>query len=167
MTWYAVKFDACEEKVLKNAKWQAENLKDYGANSVWVDWEWCHKDFAGGRDDETDNCKPDKQKYPRGLDYVASEIKKLGLVPCLWLGFAVEPRISDFMKENPEVVLTEYKWWCGKYFYRGQLQLQDRSQPYWRSQYRAQILKDTRDWALQPWGNLRQESFARRLCKDT
>ena len=28
MTWYAVKFDACEDNVLKNAEWQAENLKD-------------------------------------------------------------------------------------------------------------------------------------------
>ena len=142
MTWYAVKFDACEEKVLKNAKWQAENLKDYGANSIWIDWEWCHKDFEGGREDETDNCRPDKQKYPRGLDYVASEIKKLGLVPCLWLGLAVEPRLCDFMKENPEVVLAEYKWWCGKYFY-------DFSHPKYLNEFLPQALKNVRKWGYE------------------
>ena len=43
MTWYSVGFDACEETVLKNARWMSENLKKYGADCIWVDWEWCHK----------------------------------------------------------------------------------------------------------------------------
>lgn len=139
MTWYAVKFDACEEKVLKNAKWQAENLKEYGANSVWVDWEWCHKDFAGGREDETDNYHPDKVKYPHGLDYVASEIKKLGMVPCLWLGYAVEPRMCDFLKENPDTLLVDYKWWCGKYYF-------DYSHPKYLNEYLPKAFKNAREW---------------------
>lgn len=40
MTWYAVMFGACEEKVIANAEWQKKYLADYGADTVWVDWEW-------------------------------------------------------------------------------------------------------------------------------
>ena len=47
MTWYAVKFDACEKIVLENASFQSKHLKDYGADNVWVDWEWYHKDLLG------------------------------------------------------------------------------------------------------------------------
>ena len=115
MTWYSVKFDACEEVVLRNAKWLSENLKDYGANCIWVDWEWCHKDMAGLRDDGASMLSPDKEKYPNGLDFVAAEIKKMGLTPCLWIGFVVESDKIDFIKKNPDVVLTENKQWCGIY----------------------------------------------------
>lgn len=34
MTWYAVKFDACEQAVLENTKLQKELLADYGADTV-------------------------------------------------------------------------------------------------------------------------------------
>ena len=74
MTWYAVKFDASEKTVLENARWLSENLKKYGANSVWVDWEWYHKDMKGVRDDGCDVFHPDPEKYPNGLKCVSDEI---------------------------------------------------------------------------------------------
>ena len=116
MTWYSVKFNACEEKVLKNAKWMSENLKEYGANCIWVDWEWCHKDFTGKRDDDVDFFTPDKEKYPNGLKYVSDKIKEMGLDPALWIGFTVESRMTDFLKENPEIILCDNPIWCGRYF---------------------------------------------------
>lgn len=116
MTWYSVKFNACEEKVLKNAKWMSENLKEYGANCIWVDWEWCHRDFTGKRDDDVDFFTPDKEKYPHGLKYVSDKIKEMGLDPALWIGFTVESRMTDFLKENPEIILCDNPIWCGRYF---------------------------------------------------
>ncbi len=117
MTWYSVKFNACEEIVLKNAKWMAENLKDYGAECIWVDWEWVHKDFTGSRDDGTDFFHPDKERYPHGLKYVSDKIKEMGLTPALWIGFTNESTMTDFMKENPDMILADIPTWCGRYFF--------------------------------------------------
>ncbi|MBQ6803996.1 MAG: hypothetical protein IJP04_05000, partial [Clostridia bacterium] len=84
MSWYAVRFDACEKAVLDNAKIQKEHLARYGANTVWVDWEWCHRDFTGLEHPGTDMFHPDPIAYPHGLGHVADEIKKLGFTPALW-----------------------------------------------------------------------------------
>ena len=52
MTWYSVQFDAGEKTVLENTQWQKEHLKKYGADTIWVDWEWYHRDFSSiGADD--------------------------------------------------------------------------------------------------------------------
>jgi hypothetical protein len=142
MTWYSVKFDACEDVVLRNAKWLSENLKDYGANSIWVDWEWCHKDMAGRRDDGASMLSPDKEKYPNGLDHVASEIKKLGLTPCLWIGFVVESDKIDFIKENPDAVLVEYKQWCGSYFL-------DFSHPKYLNELLPKAISNVKKWGYE------------------
>lgn len=117
MTWYAVKFDASEKTVLENARWLSENLKKYGANSVWVDWEWYHKDMKGVRDDGCDVFHPDPEKYPNGLKFVSDEIRNLGLVPCLWMGVCTDPGENDFIKEHPEAVLLHQRVWCGQYFF--------------------------------------------------
>ena len=117
MTWYSVKFDACEEKVLKNAQWMSKNLKDYGADCVWVDWEWCHKDMSGKRDDGCDCFNPDIEKYPHGLKYVSDKIRELGLTPCLWMGFICDSSENEFIKKNPEIVLKDQPSWPGRYFF--------------------------------------------------
>ena len=46
MTWYSVKFEANEEVVLKNARFQRQFLYDYGAKSIWIDWDWYHEEFG-------------------------------------------------------------------------------------------------------------------------
>ena len=117
MTWYAVKFNACEKAVLDNAEWMSENLKKFGADSVWVDWEWHHRDMKGVRDDGCDIFNPDRDKYPNGLKYVSDKIRDLGLIPCLWMGVCTDPGENDFVKEHPEAVLVHTPVWCGQYFY--------------------------------------------------
>lgn len=117
MTWYAVKFDACESVVLDNASFQAKYLKEYGADTIWVDWEWYHKDLTGIRNDGVDTFNPDKEKYPNGLAYVAKEIKKMGLIPALWVGFTNDPAENDYIKENKDVILAKTSQWCGQYFF--------------------------------------------------
>ena len=116
MTWYAVQFDASEDTVLENAKIQREKLAPYGANALWVDWEWYHQDFSGTGKPGTDIFHPDPERYPHGLAYLASQISALGLIPALWIGATNDPNENEFFHENPEVVLMRKRAWCGQYF---------------------------------------------------
>lgn len=118
MTWYAVKFNADEKTVLENALFQKEHLKDFGANTVWVDWEWYHKGFDADsvRSDGVDTFNPDKEKYPNGLRYVSDRIREMGFIPSLWIGPTNETFETDYLKENPEVLLAKEQSWVGTYF---------------------------------------------------
>ncbi len=118
MTWYAVMFDACEKAVLDNAIWQRDNLRDYGANTVWVDWEWYHCRF--NNEDAPENIgffSPDPVRYPHGLKYVSDKIKEMGFVPALWVGPTSEPAMTDTVKEFIDSVCADRVDWCGRYFF--------------------------------------------------
>lgn len=116
MTWYAVQFDAGEESVLRNARFQAEHLKKYGADTIWVDWEWYHGDFSGTHRPEVDTFHPDAQKYPHGLAPLAAQIADLGLTPALWIGATNDPNENEFLQDCPEALLVRKRAWCGQYF---------------------------------------------------
>lgn len=119
MTWYAVKFDAGEKTVTENTLYQAKHLKDFGANTVWVDWEWYHKglDDESVRDDGVDTFHVDKQKYPNGLKPVSDKIRECGFIPSLWIGYTNETFETDYIKSHPEVLLAVEQSWVGTYFY--------------------------------------------------
>ena len=142
MTWYSVKFDACEDKVLENARFQAEHLKDFGANTVWVDWEWCHKKYEKERFDGVDNFNPDLQKYPHGLGFVADEIKKCGMTPALWLGFTNDQCFTEYEKEHPEISLAHCDTWSGKYYY-------DVTHPEYLNGYLPKAVQQVKDWGYE------------------
>ncbi len=142
MTWYAVGFDACEENVLENTKWQSEHLKKYGADSIWVDWEWYHKDYAGYREDGSDSFVPDPAKYPKGLKYVADKIKENGFTPAIWIGFQNDPAENTYARENPEIVLKAETSWSGTYFY-------DLSHPKYLNEFLPKALQQVKDWGYQ------------------
>ena len=116
MTWYAVMFGACEEKVIANAEWQKKYLADYGADTVWVDWDWYHKDF-GDYNGDFDSFTPDAGKYPHGMKYVSDRIKEDGFVPCIWIGASHDVRENRFLKEHPESLLVKRPSWCGDYWF--------------------------------------------------
>lgn len=142
MTWYAVKFDACEDKVLENARWQAEHLKDYGANTIWVDWEWYHERMCGDRSDGVNSLMPDPKKYPHGMKYVADKIKELGLVPSLWIGYTNEPCENEFIEKYPDIVLAHDITWCGKYYY-------DFSNPHYLEEYLSAAIENVHKWGYE------------------
>lgn len=142
MTWYAVKFDASEKTVLENAKFQAEKLKDYGANAIWVDWEWYHKDLTGARDDGADTFNPDKEKYPNGMKFVSYKIKEYGFTPVLWIGYTNDPGENEYIKNNPEIVLAKDHGWCGQYFF-------DFSHPKYLNEFLPMALKQVSDWGYE------------------
>jgi hypothetical protein len=116
MTWYAVMFNASSRTVLENAKWMAENLKDYGANCIWVDWEWYHSNKTGMESPGVDIFNPSREKYPEGMKYLSDEIKKLGLIPAIWIAATNDTNKNYMLEENPEWILTHKPSWAGQWW---------------------------------------------------
>ena len=117
MTWYALKFGACEKRVLENVEFVKNELLPFGANTIWVDWEWCHRRYERERDDGVNNLVPDREKYPRGLGFIAEKIKEAGLRSALWIGATNDISMSDFEREHPEASLAHNETWSGLYYY--------------------------------------------------
>lgn len=117
MTWYAVQFAASEETVLANAAVQRDKLKAYGANAIWVDWEWYHRNHCGIGDAGVDMFHPDPAAYPNGLKAVADKIRAMGFTPALWIGPTCDPTMNEMMKRHPESVMLHRPMWCGQYFW--------------------------------------------------
>lgn len=115
MTWYAVQFKASEKTVLENTEWQKKNLKKYGADTVWVDWEWYHRNFTSMGGDDHDMYHPDPISYPHGLKYVAEKIEEAGFTPALWIGPTSDPSENEMIKKYPDAVLARKPLWCGQY----------------------------------------------------
>ena len=139
MTWYAVMFDASEETVLENARFQAEHLKDFGANTIWVDWEWYHDEIPCKRTDGVNSLMPDSKKYPNGMKYLSDKIRELGFIPSLWIGYTHEPGPNKYTEKYPEMVLAEYHAWCGYYFY-------DYTNPHYLNEYLPEALGNVEKW---------------------
>ncbi|OGV63334.1 MAG: hypothetical protein A3K19_21840 [Lentisphaerae bacterium RIFOXYB12_FULL_65_16] len=118
MTWYAVKFNASEKMVLDNARWQAAHLAPYGANCIWVDWEWYHSklDTKVPELPDINTFCPDPRRYPNGMKHVSDEIRKLGLVPAIWIGPTNDPNRNAFLLEHPDCILAEQPAWCGRWW---------------------------------------------------
>ncbi len=117
MTWYAVKFSASEKTVLENAEIQREKLKPYGADTVWVDWEWYHRQINWTGADDVDMYHPDPVSYPRGLKKLASDISDMGFIPALWVGPVCDPSENEIIRQHPEAVAVRKTDWCGQYFF--------------------------------------------------
>ena len=128
MTWYAVKFDTSEQVVLENAAIMKSKLYDYGANVLWVDWEWQHETHFKEPPRGVDVFHPLPDRYPNGLAWLADRLSGMGLVPALWVGFTHEPGTTAFIEAHPETVLLDYAYWYGRYTF-------DPSHPTWRQEY--------------------------------
>ncbi len=138
MTWYALMFNTSESLVLSNAAIQAEKLRSYGANVIWVDWEWYHNDFFS-RETRCDTFHPDPLRYPNGLKSVADKIRELGLIPAIWIGATHEVRESDFIRTHPEAVLIEKTSWCGPYFF-------DPTNPAFLDDFIPKVFRQLMEW---------------------
>ena len=128
MTWYAVKFDASEQVILENAEIMKSKLYDYGANVLWVDWEWQHGALTKDGPRGVDVFTPFADRYPGGLAYLAKRLSDMELIPALWVGFTHEPGPTRFIDEHPETVLSDHLYWYGRYTF-------DVSHPTWREEY--------------------------------
>jgi hypothetical protein len=98
-TWYYYYYHITAAEVKANAKWIADNLKDYGATVVQIDDGW-----QRGPGSTRDWTLLHKGYFPDGMADVAAYIKSVGLVPGIWLA----PHGQDnpqLVKENPNVFL--------------------------------------------------------------
>lgn len=141
MTWYALMWDTSEKTLLDNVKIMAEKLGKYGADTVWVDWEWYHNDFFA-KEEKCDIFSPDKEKYPHGLKYIADEIKKYNLIPAVWIAATNDVRENDYLKENNEILLFEKKFWCGHYFF-------DPTHPKFVKEFIPKVFKQLMNWGYE------------------
>ena len=81
-TWYFYYHRITEGETMRNAKWIADNLKDYGAEYVQIDDGW---QGDGTKDDKRDWAELNKYNFPSGMEALASYIKSLGLTPGIWI----------------------------------------------------------------------------------
>ena len=115
MTWYAVKFKASDEVVMRNARGFMEHFRGYTDERpvMWVDWEWSHDRFRGHGEDGEDVMTPRASVYPRGLKPVAEDLEKLGFTPALWVALVSDIRTNALWAAHREWMLGEAMAWCG------------------------------------------------------
>ena len=137
MTWYSIQFDASEETILAAADWMNLNLQDYGADYIWVDWEWLHSDMSGHETDGVSLFSPNG-RYPRGMLYLSNEIRARGCKPALWVAIN-DVNENPFFKEYPDAVLSNDTMWCGNWW-------ADPTYPAVIDTYIPKIFKQITDW---------------------
>jgi hypothetical protein len=143
MTWYALKFNVSEKSVLENAQWLSENLGAYGANCIWVDWEWYHSRIrSAGEHPDIDTFHPDPRRYPGGLKFLAEEIKRRGLVPAIWIGATNDPNRNGLLAAHPEWILAEQVEWCGRWWI-------DPSHPEVIASYIPSVFRQLMEWGFE------------------
>jgi hypothetical protein len=81
-SWYFFYQEINEDEIKLNAKWIAENLKDFGVQYVQIDDGW--QGTGHGLGENRDWSTIDK-RFPSGMDGLAAYIKSLGLKPGIWL----------------------------------------------------------------------------------
>jgi len=114
-TWYYYYQQINENEVRQNARWIADNLKDYGAQYVQIDDGWQGTGRVYTRD--WTNLS---DKFPGGMDKLAAYIKSVGLTPGLWI--APHGQSNDTAVKNlPAVFLRKpdgtsaSETWEGRY----------------------------------------------------
>lgn len=98
-TWEACYFDVNEEKVLA----LADRAVDLGLDMLVLDDGW----FAGRNDDTTSlgDWVADDEKFPKGIPYLAKEVKKKGLKFGLWFEPEMVNPQSRLYKDHPDWIL--------------------------------------------------------------
>ena len=81
-SWYFFYQEIDENEIKLNAKWIADNLKDYGVEYVQIDdgWQGAGHGLGENRDWFSIN-----RRFASGMDQLAAYIKRLGLKPGIWL----------------------------------------------------------------------------------
>lgn len=115
MTWYAVRFAAGDDVVLRNARAFKAAFGDCLAERpvLWVDWEWCHAGFLCGSAEGEDSLTPRRSLYPRGMAPLAADLKDLGFVPALWVSAVSDVKTNAMFAARPDWMLPFAMRWCG------------------------------------------------------
>ncbi len=143
MTWYALQFETAESNVLENARKFQELFGSYAEKLVlWVDWEWCHCCWDGQGEEGCDIFHPRPSAYPNGLNSLAETLRKMGLIPALWIGATNEGRLNKMLQEHPDWLLGQKIFWCGQWWI-------DPSHPKVLSEYIPAVFRQILEWGFQ------------------
>lgn len=116
-TWYYYYSHINESESMRNAKWIADNLKDFGAQYVQIDDGW---QGANPKEGKRDWSQVRPNQFPSGMDKLAAYIKSLGLVPGIWIAPHGQSN-PEFVEQHKEVFLfkpdgtSASKTWEGDY----------------------------------------------------
>lgn len=102
-SWYYYYQEIDELEIQRNAKWIADNLKDYGATYVQIDDGW--QGTGHGMGENRDWTTIDK-RFPHGMDLLAKHIKHLGFKAGIWLAPHGQSNVA-VVKANPGVFLLK------------------------------------------------------------
>ena len=102
-TWYYYYPKITAAEVKRNAQWIAENLKDFGAKYVQIDDGW---QGGGGRDGQRDWTTVNPERFPDGMEELASYVSGLGLTPGIWLAPHGQSR-PQVVDQYPNVFLLK------------------------------------------------------------
>src|SRR2546421_9189703 len=142
-SWYFYYQEINEDEVRRNARWMAENLKDYGARYVQIDDGW--QGTGCGLGENRDWTTIDK-RCSSGMAGLARYIKSLGLSLGIWLAPHVQSSESG-VKSRPVVFMLKAdgssasSTWEGKY-------LVDPSTPEGRG-YMKDLFKTLAGWGYE------------------
>lgn len=100
-TWYFYYYHITAAEVKANAKWIADNLKDYGAQYVQIDDGW-----QRGPGSTRDWTLLHEGYFPDGMADVAAYIKSVGLVPGIWLAPHGQDN-AELVERNADVFLLD------------------------------------------------------------
>ena len=100
-SWYFYYQEIDENEIKQNAKWIAENLKDFGAEYVQIDDGW--QGTGHGLGENRDWTTIDK-RFPGGMKALAAYVKSLGLKPGIWLAPHGQSN-ETVVKSNPGVFM--------------------------------------------------------------
>jgi hypothetical protein len=92
-SWFYTRIQATEEEQLRNAAFIAQHLKPYGMQWVQID-DGYQRAFGDWEANEL---------YPHGMAWLATEIRRLGLQPGIWLA-------PYGVSENASLVQTHPEW---------------------------------------------------------
>lgn len=102
-SWYFYYQEINEDEIKRNARWIADNLKDYGAEYVQIDDGW--QGVGHGNNNNRDWTTIDK-RFSGGMPQLAAYIKSLGLKPGIWLAPHGQSN-PQVVKNNPNVFLLK------------------------------------------------------------
>ncbi len=139
-SWHEYNWYINEEEIIRMADWLAEKMRPYGCEIMQIDdgWQGVGKYYGSNRQWSV-TCK---DKFPRGMKFIAEYIRGKGMRPGIWCIPHVDSD-EDLFKKRPELFIRredgtsigEYKrpednWaeccrkyecdrlvdWCGRYF---------------------------------------------------
>lgn len=142
MSWYALQFGTCARSVQENVEKLVELFAPWSEKlCCWVDWEWSHDSWSAAGIPGVDCFHPRRDIYPEGLAPVAAGIRKLGVIPALWVGPTNDGDLIASYREHPDWVLGEKKEWCGRYWI-------DPTHPGVLREYIPAVFRQVLDWGF-------------------